>query len=230
VVATLRLYRLRGLLAGCGIAGAVVMLACAPLFVAGQGFGLFQAYLGSVGRFPRVQYGAYNVWFLALSGVPAEDQARLLGLISYRVLGFGLLGGVTIIACAAIWQRPELCGRLRAAALLALAFFVLPTQIHERYLFIALPFLALAAVLDRRLLVALVVLGTTATINILGVLNGFWPAATTFLQQTPLPMLTAGVNVATLVVLIALVAGPEPITTRHRRESSDSAPASVTPT
>ena len=37
----------------------------------------------------------------------------------------------------------------------ALAFFLLPTQIHERYLFLTLPMLGLWATCDRRILLAL---------------------------------------------------------------------------
>lgn len=206
LLASVRRYGSRGL-AGGGIVALVVFLAgCLPLFLAGQGYGLTEAYMGSVGRFPRTTYGAYNLWHLALGGRVTEDSTQALPGVSYRMAGLGLLGIATILALLALWRRSDAVGRVRSAALLALSFFLLPTQIHERYLFLTLPLLALWATSDRRMLLPLVLLITTATLNIVGVLNGFWPDLHVMLED---PSLTVGLAMLNLGILIVLTAAAQ---------------------
>ena len=60
-----------------------------------------------------------------------------------------------------------------AALVLAIGFFVLPTRVHERYVFPAFALLPLLAVVSRRWLVALVLLSVGALINMHAILT--WP-------------------------------------------------------
>lgn len=203
-LATLRLHGTRGLLRGGALTGIVVALASLPLILAGQGEGMLQAYLGSTERFPRVTNGAYNLWYLLLGGQELRDTEQIIGGLSYRAAGLLLLAAVTLLVCWALLRRADGVGRVAAAAL-ALAFFTLPTQIHERYLFLTLAFLALAAAADRRLLGLFLVLAATATLNILGALDGFWPDAARLIAASPLPTICAVANLAALLVLLGHV-------------------------
>ena len=58
-----------------------------------------------------------------------------------------------------------------AAALLAAAFFVLPTRVHERYIFPVVALLPLLAVVARRWALALLLLSAGAFINLHGILT-----------------------------------------------------------
>jgi Gpi18-like mannosyltransferase len=223
LLAAVRRYGSRGLAGGGIVALLVVIAGCLPLFLAGQGYGLTEAYMGSVGRFPRTTYGAYNLWHLALGGRVTEDSELVLPGISYRIAGLGLLGVATLLALSALWRRSDAVGRVRSAALLALSFFLLPTQIHERYLFLALPLLALWATSDRRMLLALVVLIITATLNIVGVLNGFWPDLHALLDGSSLTVGLAALNLGVLIALTAVAqpfaaAPPAPLPAAHQPE------------
>jgi len=60
------------------------------------------------------------------------------------VIGSALLLGVIGFLAAMIWRRDDRRTLLVALTVMAIAFFVLPTRVHERYLF---PFFALSAVL-----------------------------------------------------------------------------------
>ena len=60
---------------------------------------------------------------------------------------------------------------LLTAVFLGLAFFVLPTRVHERYLFPVFALLPLLAVRRRSYLVLTVVVATAAMINLHGVLS-----------------------------------------------------------
>jgi hypothetical protein len=209
-VATIRQHGSRGVAQGMAIATATFALASTPLVMAGQGPGLTQAYLGSVGRFPKVTIGAYNLWYLLTGGQGGDDSTLIplfsaLVSFSYRQVGLMLVGGTALVVGAVVLRRADPPTRAHAAAVLALAFFMLPTQIHERYLFLVLPFLALCIAYNTRFVIPYSILVATATINILGTLDGFVPLAHTWITHAPLPlpMLCA---VANLVVFLWLFA------------------------
>lgn len=201
-IATVRQHGSRGVLQGGALAGSLFVVACTPLVVAGQGPGLFEAYAGSVGRFPRLTAGAYNLWYLVTGGGGGADNAHVLGPVSYRLFGMVLLGVAVLLVSIALLHRADGPGRVVGAAVLALAFFTLPTQIHERYLFLTLAFLALGIASDVRLVVPYSVLVLTATLNILGGLKGFVPLATALITVSPIPLVCAIVN---LILLLGLL-------------------------
>jgi Gpi18-like mannosyltransferase len=201
-IVTLRRYGCRGLLAGGGLAAALAGLGCAPLLLAGQGPGLLQAYAGSVGRFPQLTNRAYNLWYLVMLGAGGADTGQGLGSLSFRLIGVLLMGGATLLVCVALLQRSDGRARSLAAAVLALAFFTLPTQIHERYLFLALALLMMSAAADRLLLAAFVIVSISATLNILGALRGFSEPAYAAITSSPLPLMLAALNVLMLLALI----------------------------
>jgi hypothetical protein len=94
------------------------------------------------------------------------------------------------------------------AATLALAFFALPTQIHERYAFFALPFLLLAAAIDMRLLAPYLLLVAAATVNIVGAIPGFSRELTVIIRASFLPQAVAWLSLALLVALIGYTLTP----------------------
>ena len=96
----------------------------------------------------------------------------MLGPLTYRDIGLALMAGCVLLIVILQPRRQEPWAPWAGAAAIALAFFCLPTQIHERYLYPALVFLAVAAWADRRLLSVLGLLSTTFLMNLALV----WPA------------------------------------------------------
>jgi Gpi18-like mannosyltransferase len=201
-VSTLRQHGARGLVRAAGLSLGILALLQAPLLLAGQLPGLLQSYDGSVGRFPRTTVAAYNLWFLALQGGSARDTEFLFGSISYRIAGMALFGLVTALVCLALLRRSDPPARAEAAAVLALAFFALPTQIHERYLFLALAFLALRIACAPWTLLPYLILCVTATLNILGTLRGFAPAVYDYMLDSRLALGLAVVNLLVLAIML----------------------------
>jgi Gpi18-like mannosyltransferase len=201
-VATLRRHGSRGLLQGGALVALLLAIGCAPLVWDQQGPGLVQAYVGAVGRFPRVTNRAYNLWYLVTQGVSRSDLDPALGGLSFRQVGMLLIGCAALIVCLALFRRFDGPARAEGAAVMALSFFMLPTQIHERYLFFVLAFLALRLASDRWMLIPYLVLVTTATLNILGGLSGFNQLATAAIAASPLPPAIAIVNLLVLLFLI----------------------------
>ena len=152
--------------------------------------------------------------------LPVADQPRLQPVVSagrlgrrrrhrtghragsFRMLGFALLGITALLLCRPLLWRADRPQLAETATGLALAFFCLPTQIHERYLFLTLGFLILMVACVPRAIWAFGLLATSATLNILGTLQGFAPPLQPLIAQSPLPALLAAINLAVLLWLL----------------------------
>lgn len=140
---------LRVLGAGAATLG-VLVLCLLPAIAAGYGAEAITPYFAGVGAYPQIEKNSFNAWFLVdlparWSGMPLDDDLRVLGGLTARGLGLGLLGAYVAGVLAWLWREATPDRLMRAAGLLALGFFMLPTQIHERYLVPAVALWALAA-------------------------------------------------------------------------------------
>lgn len=164
-----RVSRTRGLVRT--IAGGIIgtLIVAAPFLY----FGTIEemvsrAYINVVGQYHEMSKNAYNVWFLfgnpeRSDTVPPEAILRLAShgrdivgaesawlldwtwrRISLIVFGLGV---ATVLSLHA--RGPSSMSHYRAAGLLALCFYLFPTEMHERYAYPAIAFLALWAVASR---------------------------------------------------------------------------------
>jgi 4-amino-4-deoxy-L-arabinose transferase-like glycosyltransferase len=94
---------------------------------------------------------AINLWRNPWSGLGdtlhwGDDRGIGLALgslaLTWQQIGMAIFAVVALIALWQVARRDDMRGVLLASLVLAIAFFVLPTRVHERYLF---PALALAA-------------------------------------------------------------------------------------
>ncbi|HEU4671908.1 MAG TPA: phospholipid carrier-dependent glycosyltransferase, partial [Candidatus Limnocylindrales bacterium] len=153
------------------------------------------------GGYPWLTVNAYNPWALVShdgAGLAASGQwlcdaittsaagtsagtpcqpgmETLIGPFWAVAVGGGLLVLATLAVLAVVAWRPDRRTILVGLTVLAIAFFVLPTRVHERYLF---PFVALGAVLagvSVRWRVAYAVLSITTFLNMYVVLTTLYP-------------------------------------------------------
>ena len=169
----------------------VVGLATAQLLCLPFGLtivGLVRQILDTAAGYPWLTVNAFNPWALlsqdgaglALNGTWIRDitQAGANGGPGFLVLGVpaivigsGLLLALIGVLAATIWRRDDRRTFLVALTVMAIAFFVLPTRVHERYLF---PFFALGAVLvavSPRWTPVYVVLAIANSANLYGILT-----------------------------------------------------------
>ncbi len=191
-----------------GLAFVLVFLAIALPF----GIGPIQ-YLSlmsqTAGGYPYLSVNAYNLWALlgaggspplALAYAWSPDDVPLLGPLP------GILIGTVLLALGFLWGflRSILAADrwtiLLAAVWLSLAFFFLPTRVHERYLFPVFAFLPLLAVASPRWMAALIAVAAGSFINLHGILMvpGYsteniagLPLGEAFGPGRPLPILVA---------------------------------------
>ncbi|MFA6588428.1 MAG: hypothetical protein WCT08_05160 [Patescibacteria group bacterium] len=107
-----------------------------PFFLAGKTAQVFSVIFTSPGAYKILSANAYNFWWLFSGGywTTQADTQKILGvqLILVGALLFFVAVGF------ALWFRSKIkteSGLWLSAAFLAFAFFMLPTEMHERYLF-----------------------------------------------------------------------------------------------
>jgi len=137
---------------------------------------VIDVYTGSVGAYSNVTIGAYNFWWsiLADKGWRIQSTESPFGLMSYTKWGitlFGLMYALILyIFRRAIRNPKNIDALMYCSALLAAAFFLFLTQMHERYLF---PFVALGVPLvfvSKKVAAAYWGMTIAFTINLMGVM------------------------------------------------------------
>ncbi|PYQ07373.1 MAG: hypothetical protein DMF83_09715 [Acidobacteria bacterium] len=165
-----------GRLAGAALGGlAVIALLSAPYLVAGAGGRMLQAYVGAVDYYPVRTAEAYNGWYLldrfdiAVRGVPAPearlDSRPLVGAVTFREAGVAAFAAYLLMLLVGLARRPTPAALVSAAALSFFGFFMLPTQVHQRYLVPAAALLGLTAAGSTRRLALWMGVSLTAALN-----------------------------------------------------------------
>lgn len=151
-----------------GAAGAALTLV--PMFIAGGANGMLAYFADTVGHHPILSANAHNLWWLVTRGqIDVADTLPLFpgAPLSARAAGLVLFGLVYLAALGVVWKRgmKELEEFCAVGAYLALAFFMLPTEIHENYGYALLPLLAVALTRDKNLIAFYVAVSATMTLN-----------------------------------------------------------------
>ncbi len=147
-------------------------------------------FVEAANTYEGLSINAFNLWRLLgtwidpgrLVGATGQwwgDDTQVLGslgsfAVTWQVIGAGLFLAVAGVALWLAWRRDHPRGILLAALVLAVAFFVLPTRVHERYLFPALAIGALLAPLGWRWAAAYVALSASFFLNIYHVYTIDW--------------------------------------------------------
>lgn len=135
----------------------------APFVLAGAIGEVLEVVRGAIGFHPVVSKGAYGLWSLLLPGedLGSLDDSGRPWLLSFKQVGLLLCSFHYLLAGGAmlrVWRGVPLaeCDRERLSrlcltlALMVGSFFLFATQMHERYLYPAVPLVALAAALVGR--------------------------------------------------------------------------------
>ncbi len=136
---------IRGIICGC----VVSLLVLLPYLLAGTLPALIHTVSTTIGHGPRISSYAFNLWWLVGWGNAWEikDFEPLIGTISYRTVGLVLFFGVAYGFIAwKTWTANKSSTVATLAVFTGLAFFLLPTEIHENYLYPTIPLLAITLV------------------------------------------------------------------------------------
>ena len=134
-------------------------------------------YTKAIGAYPSISWTAFNLWwaFLGDQAIGIRDSAGW-GLLSYRATGFLLFFAAAFAGIAFLFKsKPSLENTMLFCGWLFLAFFLLSTQMHERYLYYGVVLLALPAMKSRLLLAAYLVLNVVLYLNVGYCLDRYLP-------------------------------------------------------
>lgn len=187
-----------------------------PFLLKGR-FDLFPGYYVDVTqKTSQISANAYNLWWFALGkdaffsfdskAVLWGWTAKNLGLAAFATLYAGIVLPLWLhlIFCRSVERRFTVaCAALCAAYF---AFFLLPTGIHERYLFPALPFLCILAFLNLKFLPVYAISSLGFWFNMSNIMDA-WKADTHLLSLLPtLPLLIAYVHLLGLAFISSFIA------------------------
>ena len=167
-VATLRAQGLSGVVRGAIAGAAVTLVISLPFVLTGHLKDLLSLPFTVSSVMPVVSADAHNLWWVVLhlrgqDPIFIQDASRVVGPLSYRTIGAGLVGAMMLLTCWLYWTRRA--SLAEAAALGILSWFCFTTQAHENHLFFALPLLSLAWPQRRSLLVPFGMLSVTLLLN-----------------------------------------------------------------
>lgn len=126
----------------------LIILSLSLPFFNNNFLGIFQLFSKMVGDYSYNSLNAYNLW--GVIGFWISDKV-IWNDLTLNIWGYLLTGGYWLIIVYFFFKKKLSLYSL--VALATLSFFFLPTRVHERYLYPAIPFLVLtAASLKSRLL------------------------------------------------------------------------------
>jgi Gpi18-like mannosyltransferase len=120
---------------------------------------LSDIYFGAYGGYPYTSINAFNFWGIFGLWIPDGNL---------YILGWALFGAFATFIMYVFYKRYNATGdkfAILAAFMLLFAFFMLPTRIHERYLFPALSMLVLLIPFSKKLRPLFVALTATLFVN-----------------------------------------------------------------
>ena len=187
---------------------------------------LTKIYFGAYGTYAVTSVNAFNLW--ALYGLWIPD-----GVLN--IVGWILFGTLTVFVLFFLNKRFKVSSDFLAvfsAFMLLFAFFMLPTRIHERYLFPAISMLALMFPFIKKARLLYVALTATLFINeayVLYWLNLSYPNAAPNLTGDPVVLVVSGINLLMLVYASILMLksrtwlNTEPLTPSQTMEKGEPA-------
>ncbi|HSV50354.1 MAG TPA: glycosyltransferase 87 family protein [Candidatus Acidoferrales bacterium] len=120
---------------------------------------LSDIYFGAYGNYQYTSINAFNFWGLFGLWIPDGNLS---------IVGWALFGSFAAFAMIVLYKRYHVAGdnlAIFAAFMLLFAFFMLPTRIHERYLFPAIVMLVLLVPFSKKMRLFYAGLTTTLFIN-----------------------------------------------------------------
>jgi Gpi18-like mannosyltransferase len=147
-----------------------------PFVYDGQLQQVENVYTNAVGSYSYISVNAFNIWWLLqplkvqnmevpyLEG--KNDEQPVIDGITYKRLGLFFLGAFTLLTLFVLTRNndPHVIAFLSFA--MVFAFFMLPTEIHERYLFPAFALLSIVCLSEKKLIIMYGFLTLTFLVNL----------------------------------------------------------------
>ncbi len=184
-----------------------------PFVIAGKIEIVVDKLFGAVGAYPYISMNAFNFWWLFSGGRGREiyDSSLFLDIFTYQSIGLLVFGLFFILLLSYLnknLHRQKIvylcCG------LAFFAFYMLPTEMHERYIMPALPFLLLASLDSKKLKLIYLALSASIFFSLHTVLLWTYPEnypnMAGFLRDFPMGLLISIINVLLFMCFVFYLA------------------------
>jgi Gpi18-like mannosyltransferase len=219
-IVTFRRYGLIKLIQGGLISAALIIIPTIPFAMTSGVTESLSPFLRAGDVFPYVSNNAYNTWWAWATikqgknlGFPDEKFADKLPILpevsttlSYKTVGLSAFALFVLALMVVMWRQAAQPLEFVWATTLLLGFFMLPTQVHERYLYPAVVLALFAAAQDKRLWILAIGLGITYTYNALGIAIPYKTLDKNMFGTPILALPTALLNIALFVIGIVITA------------------------
>ena len=210
---TFRKYNWRGLATSILVAVVTVFAVIIPLEWSNPVTFLSKLYFGAYGHYGYVTSNAFNIW--SFVGMAVFDNETFLS-ISYNIWGWAMFAALSVFTLYFVHKRFNMSDKLPvifAAFVFFFGFFMLPTRMHERYLFPAISMLALMFPFLKKTRPLFVVLTGTCLVNqayVLYWLNAYANAGYSYgpnLTGDPIALIVSLINLIAFVYVLMLMVG-----------------------
>ena len=200
-----RKYNWRGLVTSVGAAVVTVFAVILPLeWTTGNPVTfLSEIYFGAYNNYAYTTVNAFNIW--GFGGMWKLDTQIFLFMNLYTI-GWMMFGALVAFTLYFVYKRlgvSEELVVLFSAFLLFFGFFMLPTRIHERYLFPALSVMALLVPFVKKMRPLYAILSGTYLINQAYVLS-FLNSSSFIADGDPVVIIVSLINLLVLVYVLLL--------------------------
>jgi Gpi18-like mannosyltransferase len=200
-----RKYNWRGLVTSIGAAVVTVFVVILPFEWPGGNpvASLSDIYFGAYNTYTYTTINAFNIW--AFGGMWNPDT-RMFLFVNLYVIGWIMFGALAAFTLYFVYKRLGVSEELQilfSAFLLFFGFFMLPTRIHERYLFPAFSVMALLIPFVKKMRPVYVILSGTYLINQAYVLS-FINANSYIADGDPVVLILSLINLAVFLYVLLL--------------------------
>ncbi len=174
--------------------------------------------IGGSGPSANLTDNAFNLWHLVGSlhkgaalrfgDVGYSDTQTVFGPLTFSQVGAGLLLIFVLLLLIIVWKRAHERQEFVWAAALYLGYFLLPTEVHERYLYTGAILMLLAVSQYKRVLWPAIGVMLTYSYNILQVILSYLQPNLNLFPDV-LSMVAASLNCLFLIVIIWLILNPD---------------------
>jgi dolichyl-phosphate-mannose-protein mannosyltransferase len=200
-------WNLKGIIISLSAAVATVFAVILPFEWTNPITFISSKYFGAYATYQYTSINAFNIWAFGGMWIPDSN-----GFINSNIIGwilFAALAAFTIYFVHKSYKISPECIAFFGAFVLFFGFFMLPTRIHERYLFPAMAMLVLLFPLVKKSRILYVVLTATCFANEAYVLNALvaaYPNAAD-LRGDPVVFVVSLINSLALLYVLSLMVG-----------------------
>lgn len=159
---------------------------------------------------PFISLNATNLWWLLSQGKGADvpDTTLVLGFVSFRTLGLAMFLLANLYTMRRLSHVPITVPRIfLGASFVAMAYFILNTELHENHMIYVMPLLLLALPCYPKILAIVLILAVTLSLNFILLDPGFYAVlhrVAGFDEEgiRIFSVISAGINVAAFMVLM----------------------------